>query len=668
MSQDEHDRLQTEMRTAVMADIHRTIRFVHLTREPLDAATSTLPVELAQLLPAGTAARYRDVTEDSEMQPSTSSVLILLFQHEGTEHASQWLASLQSLCAALSLSSTLEAHVQSVVTRWFSAVVSLVGSTGVAHRCAESETFTERSACAVHGSEAGVGGVGQLSAFALVERMADFVRAVAGVGLVHAEPAMLQLLTVDVVPLLVQQLLPATLPSSVTERLSYDTTSKQVEHLGVRLSAAFELPLASVSPLQRWCAAIDQHFLRNLRLVTLDRCRELLVNNDYQLYHADQPAALSSALASYPPLYFPTSTSPYTTLAASAVNKSSFTPTPEPVPAPAVQLLPLRLQARVLSSYLASHSPISLHACLYSATLFELLGQSLHAHTVSASLCSSLLSTLCDCVLLVLSIPGVYNSDQLQSVGYMSWLYASDCSYLAVCVEQMAAFVVTETRLAAISSASFFPSIQGTAPPAQFASEAAVRLLALVEPLRAVSLHWKRHTLTQLTSSVISSLDALPPFTSLDSPVTLRATLSSLQQTIHTLTRSLRALRDVERAEGRQLIGRRLVARLCDAVVGRVLSVQDVGIEEAKGMEAAVAAVNCGEVRELVGGGWQGREWRRLEAVQLLIGSEQTLVKIEAEWEAGMLSVLEAAEVSGWIRALYQDSANRQRLLQKLSG
>ena len=681
--QDEHDRLRSEIQAAVTAETHHVIRFVHLTRHASSKATQ-IPVELADfgILPAETAAHYYDATDDSENKPSSSSIFVLLISNDPVR-----FDILLSTCKRLSLSSALMSHIQSVVARWFTSVLALVGAVGYEYQqftslhCYNPQWYatavlshTWRSDPKAYASTSNAGKRStsgsalevqqSLTADSLITNMA-LSTAVLPVWRDDGVASVAALWVGTIVPLLVEQWLPLTVPSSVSGLASYSTTTQQMQMMSFFLRDYFEP--SSFAPLSKWCAEINHHFLRSIRLVTLDRCRELLVNNDYQVYHADQPAALSSALGSYPPLFFPTSTSPYLA-ATKAFDVSSLTPTPEPVAAPPVQLLPLRLQARVLSSYLASQSPISLHVCLYSATLFELLGQSLHAYTVSPDLSTSLLAVLCDCVLLILSIPGVYNSDELQSVSYMSWLYANDCSYIAVCVERMAAFVVTECRLAAVSSASFFPSIGGTAPPPQFASDAAMRLLALVEPLRAVSQHWRRHTLTQLTSSVISSLDALPPFTSLDSPATLRITLSSLQQTIHTLTRSLRSLKDVERADGRQLIGRRLVERLCDAVVSRVLAVEDVGIEETKGMEAAVAAVNCGEVREVVGGGWEGRGWRRLEAVQLLIGSEQTLVKMEAEWEAGMLSALEAAEVCGWIRALYQDSVGRQRLLQKIGG
>ena len=639
-------------------EIHRLIRFVHL--DVSLTSKSTIPADLVDILPANAVANYHDVTNDSEHKPSASSVFALCCPRLGSPNKRTGL--LLSACHRLSLFSTLDSQIRSAVTRWFSSVVAFIGTTGLDHQFALSHHNVD--ACFVQLGDRSMPADVKAHGFETLISML-----IAALGCIRYDDNQLAtraMLSEGIASVFVEQLLPVTIPNSVTGLLSYTTVTQQITEI-TKFFVKFEVGHSSADRLSQWCADINEHFLRSVRLVTLDRCRDHLINNDYKVYHADQPAALSSALSSYPPLFFPSSLSPYLT-ATAAVNMSSLTPTPEPVAASPVQLLPIRLQARVLSSYLASCSPISLCACLYSATLFELLGQSLHAYTVSPELCFSLLSTLCDCILLVLSIPGVHNSDQLQSVGYMSWLYASDCSYLAVCVERMAAFIVTECRLTPISSASFFPSIGGTAPELKFASEAAVRLLALVEPLRAVSQHWKRHTLTQLTSAVITSLDSLPAFTSLDSPNTLRTTLSSLQQTIHTITRSLRSLKDVERLEGRQLIGRRLVERLCDAVVDRVLAVEDVGIEEAKGMEQAVAAVNCGEVRELIGSGWDGRAWRRLEAVQLLIGSEQTLVKIESEWEAGMLSVLDAVEVCGWIRALYQDSANRQRLLQKISG
>ena len=650
------------MQTAAKEEIYHSFRFVHLTRD-VSSTSTPLAAELADLLPADLAAHCRVVTTDKEPKASTSSISVLLLRR-ATEAADDRLSVLQAVCGGLSLSSHLELRILSVITWWFSSVIAFIGLMGFERRFAVFQPRDAQwEACFVQLGDGARHEETEQRPFELMTTMSAFViERLAWLGTRQLE-VMREKLNQAIVSLVVDQLLPLTEPSSVTGLLAYGSIAKQVDTMRTGLTV-YDAP--SSVRLSQWCADINQHFLRAIRLTTLDRCRELLVNNDYQVYHADQPAALSSALTSYPPLFFPSSTNPY--LSATSSNVASFTPTPEPVAAPPVQLLPRRLQARVLSSYLASCSPVSLHACLYSSTLFELLGQSLHAYAVSPDLSSSLLSTLYDCILLLLSIPAVYNSDQLQSVGYMSWLYASDCAYLAACVERMAAFIVSESRLAPISSASFFPSIGGQAPPLKFASEAAVKLLALVEPLRAVSQHWKRHTLTQLTSTVMTSLDALPRFTSLDSPNTLRSTLSSLEQTIHTLTRSLRALKDVERAEGLQLIARRLVERLCDAVVGRVLAVEDVGIEETKGMETAVAAVNCTEVREVIGSGWEGTAWRRLEAVQLLIGSEQTLVKIEAEWEAGMLSALDAAEVSGWIRALYQDSANRQRLLQKFGG
>ena len=660
--QDEHDRWRLDMQVAVKEEIDHSVRFIHLTRTHSSTSTQP-PAQLVRLLPADTAVHYYSNTDDSQHTSDPSSVYVLLTRAT-TRTGNDWHNVLQRACDRLPLPSALDTHIQSVVTRWFASVTAFIGAMGYQRDYALFNLRDEQwDACCVQLSDGTRSADVNGRPFELMRLMGG--SAVDSVGLYSRGTGNeMDEMRQSIIPLLVEQLLPVTVPTSVTELLSYGTIVEQIQSMR-RDSLLFDWKAAS--RVLQWCGDINIHFLRSVRLVTLDRCRELLVNNDYQVYHADQPAALSSTLSSYPPLFFPSSTGPYLS-ATAAVNVSSLTPTPEPVAAPPVQLLPLRLQARVLSSYLASHSPISLHACLYSATLFELLGQSLHAYTVSPDLSSSLLSTLCDCILLLLSIPGVYNSDQLQSVGYMSWLFASDCSYMVVCVERMASFIVTECRLAPLSSASFFPSIGGTAPPLRFASEAAVRLLALVEPLRAVSQHWKRQTLTQLTTAVITSLDVLPPFTSLDSPATLRTTLSLLQQTINTLTRSLRSLKDVEHTAGRQLIARRLIGRLCDAVVDRVLAVEDVGIEEARGIEAAVAAVNCGEVREVVGGGWEGAAWRRLQAVQLLIGSEQTLVAIEAEWEAGGLSVLSGAEVCGWIRSLYQDSGNRQRLLQKIGG
>ena len=368
MPQDEHDGLRSELQTGLMDEIRQSIRFVHLSA---DSSASSAPLpdkQLTSLLLFDTTAHYYNLTDDIAAKPTASSIFAII----SPPLEDKRMKMLRPACEALSLVSELESYLHSITTRWFSSVIAFVSSEGWQRKylsylreeqyglvaAVQLEDPKQPKLSVVRGGPALFASADQ--ALLLLARMiiiCDGVWAVAG------EPYALQVMVFEtVIRLVLQQVLPLTIPGSVTDLLAYGIVTGQVQILSnvVQLTDSIEKRTLASTPLMQWCADIHRHFLRSVRLLALDRCRELLINNDYQVHHAEQTNTLPSALATYPSLFFSTSVTPDLLAANKPSNELSLVPTPESVPTPMVQLLPARLQARVLSSYLASHSPISL--------------------------------------------------------------------------------------------------------------------------------------------------------------------------------------------------------------------------------------------------------------------------------------------------------------------
>ena len=364
------------------------------------------------------------------------------------------------------------------------------------------------------------------------------------------------------------------------------------------------------------------------------------------------PCSSPAAIAAYLPPVSPATTPPLT---------------PEPTAVPIQLATALRLHAATVSAFVKTQAPVSLHMQLLAQTMWELLLQALHALTVRPSLASALLSIVHECGLLLLSIPAVYNVGQLESVRLMSWLFANDCDLVACTLQRMHQLLAVECRMAHLPS-TLLPALDAKPPPPSFVTEEGVRLLAVVGPLSSLSRKWRVHTLARLRDDTLASLAAVPSFAQVDDHRRLQAALHALQQASHQLLQQLRALGGVSTERTQVGLVRAMMGLVGQAVVQRVLDVKDISVEVGKGMERLLQEVNGKEVREAAGDVLQEcGGWKRLEAVQLLIGSEQTLVKLGAQFDAGLFASLGKAEMQSLIAALYEDTAQRQQFLDKIT-
>ena len=477
-------------------------------------------------------------------------------------------------------------------------------------------------------------------------------------------PSTLSALWSSLSTLLLDVLLPSTVPLNLSDLLLYPSTIRsQIAAMETALQHTFHLP-PSPSPISSACDSIVDRFARNVRLSALDRCRELILDNDYRLYQEGDVKALTSMLNSYPPLFFPNAMAAY--LGGAGGQTPSVTP--EPTAVPVTLAWALQLHGDALAAFIHSQSPVSLHMHVFALTLWEVTVQALHALTLSTSLASSLLSIVHDCALLLLSIPSVYNVQQLEDVRLMSWLFANDCDFVAFSLQRMHQLLAVECLIAPASSRTLLSAVKAERPPSSFTSKEGLRLLAVVAPLQAQARKWRVHTLTRLRDDTLASLNAVPSFAGLDDHRHLSFTIHSLHQALHQLLQQLRALSSVSRPSTHALLARTMVELVAEGVVGRVLEVGDISVEVGKGMESVVKEVNTPEVKESAVPGLEDCEgWKRLVAVQRVIGSEQTLINLALQFDAKLFAALTKDELQRLIAALYVDSPQRQQLLAKIS-
>ena len=478
-------------------------------------------------------------------------------------------------------------------------------------------------------------------------------------------PPTLSVLSSSLSSLLLTTLLPSTIPSNVTDLLLYPTTTRaSISSMETSLQRTFHLPpSSSPSPLSSACDSVVDRFARNVRTSALDRCRELILDNDYRLYQEGDAKVFTSLLHSYPPLFFPTALAAY---AGGAGAPTSVTP--EPVAVPVTLAWALQMHGDALTAFVHTQAPVSLHMHLLALTLWEVTVQALHALAVSTSLASSLLSVVHDCALLLLSIPSVYNVQQLEDVRLMSWLFANDCDFIAFSLQRMHQLVAVECLMSHTSSRTLLSAVKAEPPPPSLASKEGLRLLSVVAPLHTQARKWRVHTLTRMRDDTVASLNALPSFAGLDDHRHLSSTLHSLHQALHQLLQQLRALSSVSRASTHALLARTMVELVGEELVRRVLEVGDISVEVGKGMERVANEVNTAEVRDAAGSGLDECEgWKRLLAVQRVIGSEQTLLNLSAQFDAKRFTSLAKDELQRLIAALYVDSPQRQQLLAKIS-